>query len=991
MSNFTIINKCMTTPWLVLPTVYTDALSYYEQVNKLCYVVNQLIDNNNNIPDYIQEILNQFLESGEITDIITSALSEFILNVKYPPQGIPSAKGDGLTDDTETFTKCIEYAKKKGGVVFIPYGSYLMNNLDLNGVSLFGMDKHTTKIVAKGGISSPFIKLNKAGIYGITVDGNSNTQVNDITGIQSSNCSINEVIIKDCYTCISAESGNIDISNISLTGTGHIGISITGETTLSGNNVYISGLQTMESGIKVDAQATAIITNIVSNLNFGAVIDCKGNNSKFTGNISGNANMIKNTGTNNVIAFNGYIDESCTNVSKSGNRLTENYETVNRRGSHVTENFTNVNSSGSQLTENFTNVNRSGETKISKFKSVTETATEKTVNSDTTVNGDVFLNTNAPLKYGEIEDKYGTKVVAMRDKNDNPYFINVYDPISVTPESDLVLNNHFLFRTVNETKSEYWTADTYYGGVQGGCIVNNNIVCLYPTTSNTNDTLLIEFSKNGNQIRSAILPLGHGNDICYNDGKLYVVPNEYWIDGQFRKVNYLFVVDYNTLTLTQTVVTSQILYGCCFFNDKIYSLTNVAPYNQIVSVNLSTGDTTNEILITDTRYTIKFPPTLQTMCCDKEYIYILTAYPSTIIKVNRSGNIEQFIGVPYESGQYPINEAEFCDIDSNGTFILAGATYTFSYTFSIFFEYGDIFSSDKYDNAVNIGAYIDNVNSKNTPDGSKENPYYCLDEIFLKYRFKKIGVITAIINGNGKNYLYSELYDSTIEVRGNNNPVIQGLGLSGCTALLSGLIINNHNQRGEAIAVRNSTVFFGTNSITGNIYSERNILQFSNLANIPENCVIAYNSKISCLSPITVKFLDDQSSNCEINGFVVSSGNGSKLPFRNGIIANYPAILIISGGTVNLNGNNVDNLKLLSRKVECTISEFNACGNVYYEDSTNTVKIVLTGYRNNNKPVIIHGNVDLKNLTSALKCYDIESKTDSATNAYAQLKFYMGY
>lgn len=83
----------------------------------------------------------------------------------------------------------------------------------------------------------------------------------------------------------------------------------------------------------------------------------------------------------------------------------------------------------------------------------------------------------------------------MRDKNDNPYFINVYDPNSVTPESDLVLNNHFLFRTVNETKSEYWTADTYYGGVQGGCIVNNNIICLYPTTSNTNDTLLIEFSK----------------------------------------------------------------------------------------------------------------------------------------------------------------------------------------------------------------------------------------------------------------------------------------------------------------------------------------------------------------------------------------------------------------------------------------------------------------------------------------------------------------
>lgn len=99
------------------------------------------------------------------------------------------------------------------------------------------------------------------------------------------------------------------------------------------------------------------------------------------------------------------------------------------------------------------------------------------------------------------------------------------------------------------------------------------------------------------------------------------------------------------------------------------------------------------------------------------------------------------------------------------------------------------------------------MNSKNTPDGSENNPYYCLDEIFLKYRFKKLGVITAIIKGNGKNYLYSEVYDSTIEIRGNNNPVIQGLGLSGCVALLSGLTINNNNQRGQTIVTRNSTIF----------------------------------------------------------------------------------------------------------------------------------------------------------------------------------------
>ena len=117
--------------WLVLPTVYSDALSYGEQLDKFCYQLNQLIENNNILPDFIIDMIKEYINSGAIGEVVRDILADYILNVKYPPEGIKPAVGDGSADDTEAIQGCIDYASANGGVVYFPYGSYLTQPLKM--------------------------------------------------------------------------------------------------------------------------------------------------------------------------------------------------------------------------------------------------------------------------------------------------------------------------------------------------------------------------------------------------------------------------------------------------------------------------------------------------------------------------------------------------------------------------------------------------------------------------------------------------------------------------------------------------------------------------------------------------------------------------------------------------------------------------------------------------------------------------------------------
>ena len=128
----------------ILPLVYDDSLSYYEVLAKVVEKINILINNNNNIPAYVKQVFNEFIESGQLEILVKQIIDrqDIVVNVKYPPEGVTAAQGDGATNDTAAFNSCIAYGVKNGIPVYIPAGTYMLDAITINGnVQIFGTPK----------------------------------------------------------------------------------------------------------------------------------------------------------------------------------------------------------------------------------------------------------------------------------------------------------------------------------------------------------------------------------------------------------------------------------------------------------------------------------------------------------------------------------------------------------------------------------------------------------------------------------------------------------------------------------------------------------------------------------------------------------------------------------------------------------------------------------------------------------------------------------
>ena len=101
----------------ILPLVYDDSLSYMELLNKVVYKLNEVVNNNNELPTYIAEQIKNYISSGEIKKVVQDILANYSLNVKFPPEGITPAVGDGTADDTAAFQGCLDYANAHGGMM----------------------------------------------------------------------------------------------------------------------------------------------------------------------------------------------------------------------------------------------------------------------------------------------------------------------------------------------------------------------------------------------------------------------------------------------------------------------------------------------------------------------------------------------------------------------------------------------------------------------------------------------------------------------------------------------------------------------------------------------------------------------------------------------------------------------------------------------------------------------------------------------------------
>lgn len=214
IKNFTEVKPLRCWVQHILPLVYDDSLSYMELLGKVVNTLNEVVKNNNMLPEYIMELIKKYISGGEFEKVLADVLANYMLNVKFPPAGLKPATGDGSADDTEAIQGCIDYAYNNGGMsVYFPSGSYLTQPLTLRDKAiLFGQDRYTTRLVMKGGATTAMFTgdVDELTLTGLGFDGNMDIQVNNVNLFT---ISVNSAIITNCLLTDGYDLLNITVNN----------------------------------------------------------------------------------------------------------------------------------------------------------------------------------------------------------------------------------------------------------------------------------------------------------------------------------------------------------------------------------------------------------------------------------------------------------------------------------------------------------------------------------------------------------------------------------------------------------------------------------------------------------------------------------------------------------------------------------------------------------------------------------------------------------
>lgn len=398
--NFTTLKPFAFWTQHVLPLVYGDEISYMETLDKMRYILNELIKNNNNLPEYIQQMIEEYISSGAIEEVIDKILSNFILNVKYPPTGVPKAKGDGTTNDHDSIQGCIDYAAGLGGgVVYLPAGKYLTSSLVLKpGVTLLGFGRYATSLNLAGGATTHLITgtVNDAGLVNLTLNAKMSSQVNRANAVEliGHHIEIRNVVAKDCYTSINIQKNGtaITISNVLCETASDACLRVGG----TDGGLLVDGLEM--TGLSTNLGVAYLVTDsngdIYRNINIhgtGALgIDVAGSQNYFDGKISGVTKDYEDlSGDNTFELFGKSSVKNYTNdVVENANAFSQvAVNGIERQGANIGDNATNA----------------------------------YTVNAK-----DVVLNPTNPVTYKEpvVLNKY-FNYVNFKDNSNNPYKVLV--------------------------------------------------------------------------------------------------------------------------------------------------------------------------------------------------------------------------------------------------------------------------------------------------------------------------------------------------------------------------------------------------------------------------------------------------------------------------------------------------------------------------------------------------------------------------------------
>lgn len=313
--NFTTLKPFAFWTQHVLPLVYGDEISYMETLGKMRDILNELIKNNNNLPEYIQRMIEEYITSGAIEEVINNVLSSFILNVKYPPIGVTPAKGDGTTNDHDAIQGCIDYAANKGGgLVYLPAGKYLTSPLVLkSGVTLLGFGRYAVSLILAGGATTHLITgtVSDCGLLNLTLDAKMSSQVNRVDAVEliGNHIDIMGCLVRDCYTSINIQKNGtaVNICDVICEVASDACLRIGG----TDNGLLVDGLEM--TGLSTNLGRGYLITDsngdIYRNINIHGAgplgVDVAGSNNYFDGKISGVSKDYEDLGSDNTFELFG--------------------------------------------------------------------------------------------------------------------------------------------------------------------------------------------------------------------------------------------------------------------------------------------------------------------------------------------------------------------------------------------------------------------------------------------------------------------------------------------------------------------------------------------------------------------------------------------------------------------------------------------------------------------------------------------------------------
>ena len=839
MSEFNKVNFVRGWCYKVLPLVYDDSLSYYEMLCKFKDALNQVIENINNLPDYIKELIKEFLESGGIEDIIREVLSSlYFINVKNPPNGYTAAKGDGVTNDTTALNNLIQYAVDKNAYLFFPAGNYLVSGLTLkDNVSLIGMDRYTTIITNAATSNKDLINgtLGNCTIANIMLNANMQAQSQNVSCIKATATDIllNNLILKNGFDSLSLVcNGYVQANSIVFDGIQNDAISISNNGVCDFDNIVFTRVSPLNGRTLVNVQGNnKHLTNLLCNDNCVNGVIVNGNNNRLSGVITAATNTVNNSGNNLINIFTGKVEynqtgEVVTTATSIRETLTGD-KIVNSANSTETvlgDKSLNAGDSAETLTGNKT---------VSIGEDLTQSITgnynenvgtnkSETILGNKTVKADlIYLDPTQPLKYANVKvlNSY-FNYIDMQDEDGNPYKVLVAgdgtNSLSNARAQNITARRIGRILTPDNNHTADAGATLNYSYAQGSFVFEDKgkilIVFIPFNTADfqlNNNLMLREYSIiDGTLIREKVVPSGgHGNGIGYNPetDTVYIVQTFMWQSkGVNKGSKFILELDYETLSVQKTYeIQTDFVDGLTFVSydtgtGKLWTGTSY----YIFEIDTETHAVLQTV-------PIKYPPSLakgftsQSAYIHNGIMYAVISNPEMLIMHDTSGNYVAMYNMPYwVGGIFAWGENESLTMLKDGTLYITtcgeagpASENEMIQIFAVNPEQTQAYYQPYYGNwNFYSQLYIDSNATGFNPDGTQANPFKISAEavqILHSPEYWKQNVIVNFVKGS---YDALRLYDIDDKDFQCNGSTFSMVAASRCTNLyFNNLIIDKTN------------------------------------------------------------------------------------------------------------------------------------------------------------------------------------------------------